>query len=69
MAPLYPETMLTTVHFTEESPNQTRVTVTWEPYGNATPEEISAFEKMRAGMTLGWTGSFDKLESIVSPQA
>jgi uncharacterized protein YndB with AHSA1/START domain len=62
LAPIWPETMLTTVEFCAESPTQTRVTVTWEPVGNVTPEELAAFIAARAGMTLGWTGSFDKLE-------
>jgi uncharacterized protein YndB with AHSA1/START domain len=62
MAPIWPETMLTSVQFTEEAPNRTRVTVTWEPYGAVTDEELDVFTKARGGMTMGWTGSFDKLE-------
>jgi len=65
MAPTWPETMQTTVHFTEEGPNQTRVTVTWEVVGQPTSEEMDTFIKGRAGMTQGWTGSFDKLESYL----
>jgi len=63
MAPTWPETMLTTVHFTEEAPNRTRVTVTWEAHGAVTAEELDVFMKARGGMTMGWTGSFDKLEA------
>jgi uncharacterized protein YndB with AHSA1/START domain len=62
MAPTWPETMLTTVKFAEEGPQRTRVTVTWEVVGKATAEEMETFIKGRAGMTQGWTGSFDKLE-------
>lgn len=65
MAPVWPETMLTTVDFAEEGPGATRVTVTWEPYGAATAEEIAVFAKARGGMTMGWTGSFDKLEGVL----
>ncbi len=65
MAPTWPETMLTTIQLTEEDTNQTRVTVTWVPYGNATREEIETFINARAGMTGGWTGSFDKLEDYI----
>lgn len=65
MAPLWPETMLTTVTFAEEGPAQTRVTVEWEPFGDATAEEVAAFVKERPGMTVGWTGSFDKLEALL----
>ncbi|MFN0118195.1 MAG: SRPBCC family protein [Elusimicrobiota bacterium] len=65
MVPTYPETMQTTVQFSEEGSHQTRVTVTWEPIGNVKPEEFAAFIQMRAGMTQGWTGSFDKLEEYL----
>jgi uncharacterized protein YndB with AHSA1/START domain len=67
-APTWPETMLTTVQFTEEEPDRTRVTVTWEVHGAATREEIDTFANARAGMTQGWTGSFDKLEGYLSEQ-
>lgn len=65
MAPVWPETMLTTVTLTEEGPDQTRVNVVWEPQGNVTREELDAFIQAKAGMTLGWTGSFDKLEALL----
>lgn len=65
-APLWPETMLTIVTLTAEGPDQTRVTITWEPHGKATPEEIAAFVKERGGMTEGWMGSFDKLEAYLA---
>jgi len=66
MAPIWPETMLTVVGFADEGPNRTRVTITWEPYGKTTREEIEVFVKARGGMTQGWTGSFDKLEAYLS---
>ena len=65
MAPTWPETMLTTVKLTEEGPERTRVTVTWEVVGKATMEEMDTFIKARGGMTQGWTGSFDKLEDYL----
>lgn len=65
MAPIWPETMLTKVTFCEEAEGNTRVTVAWEPYGATTTEERDAFRKERGGMTLGWTGSFDKLEEYL----
>jgi uncharacterized protein YndB with AHSA1/START domain len=65
-APTWPETMLTTVKLTAEGPNRTRVTVTWEPHGATTPEELETFIKSRGGMTQGWTGSFDKLEAYLA---
>lgn len=66
MSPTWPETMLTTVELTAEGPAQTRVTVTWEPYGDVTDEELETFVKARGGMTQGWTGSFDKLEEYLA---
>ena len=64
-APTWPAFMLTTVTFSEEGPNETRVTVKWEPFGEFTQAEVDAFIKERAGMTVGWTGSFDKLEALL----
>ncbi len=66
MAPTWPQTMLTTVKLSEEGPDRTRVTVTWEPFGGTTREELETFIKARGGMTQGWTGSFDKLEAYLS---
>ena len=66
MAPLWPAYMHTTVLFTEEGPSRTRVTVRWEPDASATPEEIAVFAGARAGMTAGWTGSFDKLDAVIA---
>ncbi len=65
-APTWPETMLTTVTLTEEGPDQTRVTITWEVVGKATREELETFIAAKAGMTQGWTGSFDKLENYLA---
>jgi uncharacterized protein YndB with AHSA1/START domain len=66
MAPTWPETMLTTVTLAEEGPSKTRVTVSWETFGDVTPAELEIFIKSRGGMTQGWTGSFDKLEDYLS---
>lgn len=66
MAPTWPETMLTVVKLAEEGPDRTRVTVTWEAYGETTAEELDVFVKAKGGMTQGWTGSFDKLEAYLS---
>lgn len=65
-APTWPEKMLTTVLLAEEGPAQTRVTARLEVYGGATSEEVAAFVAEKAGMTKGFTGSFDKLEDLLS---
>jgi len=66
MVPVWPETMHTTVRFAEEGPDQTRVSVTWQPLGAVTTEELAAFVALRSSMTQGWTGSFDKLEEMLA---
>lgn len=68
MSPTWPETMLTTVKLAAEGSDRTRVTITWEPFGTTTPEEIETFIKAKGGMTQGWTGSLDKLEEYVAKQ-
>jgi uncharacterized protein YndB with AHSA1/START domain len=65
-APTWPESMLTTVKLTAEGPDQTRVTVTWQPVGNVTREELETFVNGRGGMTKGWNGSFDKLDALLA---
>ncbi len=68
MSPTWPETMLTTVELSEETPETTRVTITWEVYGEATAAERETFHTAKGGMTQGWTGSFDKLEEYLANQ-
>lgn len=61
----WPAALLTTVLLVEEGPGETRVTVTSEVHGSATPAEVDAFTAERSGMTRGWTGSFDVLEAAL----
>jgi uncharacterized protein YndB with AHSA1/START domain len=68
-APTWPAVMLTTVTFAEESPDRTRVTVNWEVHGEATKEERDTFHAAKAGMSEGWTGSFDKFEDYLAKRA
>lgn len=65
MAPTWPASMLTTVDLTAESATETRITITWEVHGQFTREEMETFIEGRAGMTMGWTGSLDKLEDYL----
>ena len=65
MAPTWPQAMLTTILFDAEGDDQTRVSIRWEIDGNATTAERETFHKAKAGMTQGWTGSFDKLEDYL----
>ena len=68
-SPTWPEKMLTTVTLAPEGDSATRVSVRWEPYGNTTPAELAAFVAEKAGMTKGWTGSFDKLDLMIAASA
>lgn len=65
MSPVWPETMLTDVRFMQEGENKTRVTVTWQCYGNTTTEELNTFIEAKTGMSYGWNGSFDKLDDYL----
>ncbi|MCB0394347.1 MAG: SRPBCC domain-containing protein [Bdellovibrionales bacterium] len=62
MAPTWPQSMLTTIEFSEEAHGGTRITLQWEVTGNWTQAELETFIAGRSGMTQGWTGSFDKLD-------
>lgn len=65
-APTYPDRLLTTVTFTPEGADETRVTVRCEILGAATTVERDTFEAMKTSMTPGWTGAFDKLEAMLA---
>jgi uncharacterized protein YndB with AHSA1/START domain len=65
-APTWPDAMLTTVTFAEEGPSRTRVTVLWSVFGDANDTERQTFHDAKPGMTVGWTGSFDKLEQALA---
>lgn len=64
-APTWPDTMRTTVKFSAEGPDETRITLNWEVDGPATDVERKTFNDAKPGMTVGWTGSFDKLDDLV----
>jgi uncharacterized protein YndB with AHSA1/START domain len=66
LAPTWPQTMLTTVVLEAEDTNRTRVTVTWEVFGEANAAERATFHNTKGGMTAGWSGSFDKFESYLA---
>jgi uncharacterized protein YndB with AHSA1/START domain len=59
----WPRTMLTTVELVSEAPDRTRVTLRWEPQ-ETTAADLAEFIRQRGSMTMGWTGSFDTLETL-----
>jgi len=64
LAPTWPQSMLTTITFTEEKEGGTRVTLQWEVTGEWTQAELETFLMGRPGMSQGWGGSLDKLEEF-----
>lgn len=60
----WPLQMLSEAIFTEQN-GQTTVTLKWMPL-DATAEERRAFDQAHAGMTQGWTGTFDQLEEYLN---
>ncbi|TGM81955.1 SRPBCC domain-containing protein [Leptospira mtsangambouensis] len=61
----YPDKLLTTVHFSPDGSNSTKVSVRWEIFGNATDAERQTFQSLKPVMQIGWSDSFDKLDSIL----
>jgi len=64
LAPTWPQSMLTTITFSEEIPDRTRVTLEWEVTDEWTQEEMDTFINGKSSMSQGWNGSFDKLEKF-----
>ena len=64
--PLWPVTTLATVTFVAESPTQTRVSMRFGIVGAVPADEVAAFTAERAGMTHGWSGSFDALDALIA---
>ncbi|HRK07546.1 MAG TPA: SRPBCC family protein [Pseudobdellovibrionaceae bacterium] len=63
--PNWPASMKTIITLVAEAADSTRVSVEWEPGPDSTPEEVRAFVEHRSGMTMGWTGSFNKLDEVI----
>ncbi len=62
----WPDMIISTVTFAEEGADETRVTLEWEIQGTATDLERKVFFDAKAGMTIGFSGSFDKLEQLLT---
>ena len=62
--PTWPLEMLSTSTFVEQN-GKTTVTVQWEPL-NASDSENKTFEDGRAGMNMGWTGTFEQLDAYLA---
>lgn len=65
LASQWPQSLLTTVTFTEEGIGRTRVTLDWEVSGEWTQAEMDMFVNGKKSMSQGWGESFDKLEEYL----
>jgi PhnB protein len=60
----WPLETLSTTTLAEEG-GQTKLTIEWSPL-NPTDEERKTFDTSHAGMTQGWTGTFDQLAAYLA---
>ena len=64
MAPLVPAELLTTISFFKIDDNTSKIEIRWYPI-NAIPEEVEMFNDLHDSFKMGWTGSLDRLESVL----
>jgi uncharacterized protein YndB with AHSA1/START domain len=64
MSPTWPLQMLTETKFAEDK-GKTTIIIKWLPL-DATDEERKTFDAARAGMTQGWTGTFEQLDDYLA---
>lgn len=61
----YPDSLLLTVDFNQETDNKVKMTVKWEIFGESTEIERKTFNDMKPYMLKGWGESFDKIEELL----
>ncbi len=64
MAPTWPKEMTTIFDFISTGEKQTTLKITWI-FAGVDDAEAATFAAAHAGMTLGWTGSLDKLNDYL----
>ena len=64
--PVFPAAILMSITFATECETGTRITMSSEPRGEASPAETLAFINLRSSMAQGWSNSIDALESILA---
>ncbi len=65
LAPSWPIEMMSIFTFEEMPGGKTRFTVHWTPY-NPTEEERTTFDTGHDSMTMGWSGTLDKLVNYLA---
>ena len=63
--PVFPEIRHNQVDFSREENGMSRITLTTIPTGTPSADEVKAFLDLRGSMTIGWSNSFDALESLL----
>jgi uncharacterized protein YndB with AHSA1/START domain len=61
----YPDRLLLTVNFIEDSDVRVKMIVKWEIFGDATEIERKTFNDIKPFMVKGWSESFNKIEAIL----
>lgn len=64
LAPQWPIEIMSIFTFEEMPDGKTKFTVRWAPH-NPTEEERQTFDTGHDSMTMGWSGTLDKLETYV----
>ncbi len=64
LSPGWPLEMRSTTTVVAEG-NKARLTIEWSPH-HATADERAVFDAARDGMTQGWTGTFEQLQSYLA---
>ena len=61
----YPDSLLLSVNFDQETDNKTKMTVKWEIYGESKEIERKTFNEIKPHMVKGWGESFDKIKELL----
>jgi len=64
LAPDWPLQMLSIFTFDDEPRGKTKFTVHWSPY-EPTAKEQAVFDAGHESMTMGWSGTMERLEAYL----
>jgi len=65
MVPIMPAELLTIINFIPVSDGKTNIEIKWNPI-NASIEEVNFFNQTHESFKMGWSGSLDRLEELLS---
>lgn len=64
----YPDSLLLTVDFNQQTDNKVKMTVKWEIFGQSSDAERKTFKDMKPFMVQGWGESFVKIEGLLKSE-